>query len=310
MPRSARPPDEGRLIQLVYYGYVAGSRLALALPEKLAYALAHGIGAIQARLSKRKRAIVAKNISRIVGEPPDSPTVQRLVVAAFKSYARYWLETFRSVREPGEFFLERYQCPTAYKLDEVVSRGKGAVVAVSHLGNWDASGAWAAARGNRLVSVAEVLKPRRMFDFFLEHRSRLGMKIYGAERGVTDKLVAEAESGSVVAILGDRDLKGAGPKVEFFGEPVTFPAGPASVALRAGVPLIVAGTWSSVTNDGKRGWFTEMSGPYELPEERGPDAVQQLTEIVAADIERFVARRPEEWHVFGPFWPSDRNGGP
>jgi phosphatidylinositol dimannoside acyltransferase len=306
VPASKRPPDEGRLIQVVYYAYVGASRLAQAIPERLAYGIAHTTGTLMAKLSRKKRAIVERNISRITGEPPDSIRVQSLVVAAFKSYARYWLETFRLVRAPREFFLERFQCPDEYKLDEMAARGKGAVVAVGHLGNWDAAGAWVGARGQRLVSVAEMLKPRRMFEFFADHRARLGMKIYGAESGVTAKLVEEVERGSIVAILGDRDLKGVGPKVEFFGEPTTFPAGPASVALRAGVPLLVGGVFSIVLGDGRRGWYTEISGPFELPEEKGPGAVQQLTEIVASELERFIARRPEEWHVFQAFWPEDR----
>jgi KDO2-lipid IV(A) lauroyltransferase len=304
---SKRPPDEGRLIQLVYYAYVGASRLAQAIPERLAYGIAHSIGILHSRLSRKKKAIVARNLSRITGEPQDSPRVQRLLTAAFKSYARYWLETFRLVRAPSGFFLERFQCPDAHKIDEVVARGKGAVVCVSHLGNWDAAGAWAGARGHRLVSVAEVLKPRRMFEFFIDHRERLGMKIYAAEAGVTAKLVKEVEDGSVVAILGDRDLKGRGPKVDFFGEPATLPAGPASVAIRAGVPLLVAGVWTTVLPDRKRGWYAEISGPFELPEEDPSGAVQTLTEKVAEELERFISRRPEEWHVFQPFWPADRN---
>jgi phosphatidylinositol dimannoside acyltransferase len=294
------------LIQLVYYAYVAGSRLAQAIPERAAYAIFHGIGALVARLSRKKRAIVERNLVRITGEPAASPRVQRLVVAAFKSYARYWLETFRLVRAPKHFFLERFHCPDEYKIDDAIARGKGTVVCVSHLGNWDAAGAWVGARGQRLVSVAEVLKPRRMFEFFAEHRARLGMKIYAAEPGVTTKLVEEVQNGSVVAILGDRDLKGVGPKVDFFGEPATFPAGPASVALRAGVPLLIAGIFSTKLEDGRRGWHTEISGPFELPAGGGAGAIQELTETIAAELEGFVARRPEEWHVFQPFWPADK----
>jgi lauroyl/myristoyl acyltransferase len=306
VPSKKRPPDEGRLIQLVYYAYVAGSRLAQAIPERLAYFIAHSAGAVHARLSRKKKAIVERNLSRITGEPPESPRVQRLVVAAFKSYARYWLETFRLVRAPKEFFLERFHCPDEHKLDDVAARGKGVVVCVGHLGNWDAAGAWVGARGQRLVSVAEALKPRRMFEFFAEHRARLGMKIYAAEPGVTSNLVQEVERGSVVAILGDRDLKGAGPKVDFFGEPATFPAGPASVAIRAGVPLLVAGVWTTKLGDGRRGWYAEISGPFELPEQGTAGAIQELTEIVTKELEGFVARRPEEWHVFQPFWPADK----
>ena len=139
------------------------------------------------------------------------------MVESYRSYARYWLETFRLVREGKEFFLERFQATGAENLDGVLARGKGAVVVVGHLGNWDAAGAWVGARGNLLVTVAEVLRPRRMFDFFVAHRSRLGMRIHPAQVGVTRTLIREVNDGAVVAILGDRDLKGTGIEVDFFG---------------------------------------------------------------------------------------------
>jgi phosphatidylinositol dimannoside acyltransferase len=302
-----RPEGEGRLLQVVYFAYVALSRLALALPERVAYGVARGAGAVAARISKKK-TFVARNLAHITGKPANSPEVQTLVEEAFKSYARYWLETFRLVREGREFFLERFVCKNEHHLDEVLGRGKGVVVVVGHLGNWDAGGAWVGARGNRLVTVAEVLRPRRMFEFFADHRARLGMTIFAAERGATIKLIKAVEEGAIVAILGDRDLKGRGPEVEFFGERVTLPAGPASVALRAGVPLLVAGVYGTLQPDGRRGWEAVISAPIELPEGRGPDAVKEITQQVARHLEEFIARRPEEWHVLQPFWPSDRGG--
>jgi lauroyl/myristoyl acyltransferase len=300
-----RPQDEGRLLQLVYYAYVAFSRVALAMPESWAYRLASVAGSVAARRSKR-RDQVARNLARITGRPADSPETQALVVEAFRSYARYWLETFRLVREGKEFFLERFQATGAENLDGVLARGKGAVVVVGHLGNWDAAGAWVGARGNLLVTVAEVLRPRRMFDFFVTHRSRLGMRIHAAQVGVTRKLIQEVNDGAVVAILGDRDLKGTGIEVNFFGAPTTLPGGAASIALKTGVPILVAGVYGEVLSDGRRGWSADISTPIELPEETGSAAIGELTQKVGAKLEDLIARRPEEWHVFQPFWMEDR----
>lgn len=303
--RGRRPPEEGRLLQLIYYGYVAGSALARWLPERFVYAVADTLGAWAGRRSK-KREQVAKNLARITGQDAASPRVQVLVTEAFRSYARYWLETFRLVREDRDFFLERFRCPDEHKIDAVMARGKGAIVVVGHLGNWDAAGAWVGATGRRLVTVAEVLKPRRMFDFFVDHRAKLGMTIYPAQPGVTSKLAEEVETGAVLAILGDRDLKGKGPQVSFFGEPTTLPAGPASIAVATGIPLLVAGVYSARFDDGSRGWTARISDPIEVPSAGGRAGVVELTQEVAVRLEEMIAAHPEEWHVFQPFWLSDR----
>ena len=227
-------------------------------------------------------APVEKNLSRVTGLVPGSQRLDRLVIEAYRSYARYWLETFRLVRETREFFLERFQVFNEERLDEVLARGKGAVVVVSHLGNWDAGGAWVGASGRSLVTVAEVLRPRRMFDFFAAHRAKLGMTIWPAEAGVTRKLVEAVEAGDIVAIVGDRDLTGRGPEVQLFGAAATLPAGPAFVALRGGVPLMVAGIYGVKRADGRRGWEAHIGEIIELPAEPTTDVIPLLTAQIAA----------------------------
>ncbi|MCA1704562.1 MAG: hypothetical protein LC808_15385, partial [Actinobacteria bacterium] len=104
---SKRPPDEGRLIQLVYYLYVSFSLVARWLPERVAYGFAHSAANVQARRARGKNTQVEKNLARITGLQPGSPELHKVVREAFRSYARYWLETFRAVREGADFFIER-----------------------------------------------------------------------------------------------------------------------------------------------------------------------------------------------------------
>ena len=301
---SARPDDESRLLQLVYYAYRAGSGAARALPEKLVYGTAHTLGTLAARRSKR-RPLVTRNLARVTGLDEASAELAAIVDDAYRSYARYWLETFRLVKETPEFFLDRMHVKNGENLRAGESRGKGTVAVVSHLGNYDAAGAWAASSGLDLVTIAEVLRPRRMFDFFVEHRSKLGMRIHPSQSGATDVLADEARAGAVVAILGDRDLKQRGPVVDFFGEPAHLPAGPAIVATKAGAPIVVAGVYSRESDDGTHGWYLEMGEPFDVA--TGPDAVEVTTQRIARELESHIKRSPHEWQaVFQRLWIADR----
>ena len=302
----SEPSEEGLWTRATYFLYLSGWRLARALPEGLAYGLANTAGTLAARLSRRKRAIVERNLARITGDHPGSAQLNELVLESFRSYARYWLELFRLRPEDSDVLVERFRVHNLDRLDDVLARGKGAVVVVAHLGNWDAAGAWAGASGRRVATVAEILRPRRLFDLFCEQRRRLGITVFAAERGVGAKLVAAAQDGGMVAILGDRDLGGRGVEVDFFGARATFPTGPASIAVRAGVPILVAGVYGVRRTGGERGWEAEIAEPIELPEGSGRDALMDVTRHVAAKLEAFIARRPEEWHVFQPFWIEDR----
>ena len=306
MPRRRRPADEGRLIQLVYYAYLFFSWLARWLPERLAYGLANTVGTFQARRGRDRATQIERNLTRITGLPMGSAELHEVVAEAHRSYARYWLETFRAVRADADFFLQRFTSTGDELIDEQVAAG-GSLIFIGHLGNWDAAGAWAGARGWKVVTVAETLRPRRMFDFFVGHRERLGLTIYAAEKGVTSRLQEAVGPGVVVPILGDRDIKGTGLEIPFFGEPATFPRGPAVISLRTRVPLLFAGIRGVRHADGRWGWDVEVSGPIALPADRDdPDAVREVTARTVALLEDYVRRYPTEWHVFQPFWTADR----
>ena len=119
-------------------------------------------------------------------------------------------------------------------------------------------------------------------------------------------MATAVEEGAVVPILGDRDLKGTGVEVDFFGEPATFPRGPASLALRTGVPLIFAGIRGMRLDNGKWGWAIEFHPPIELPPADDPGSVDKLAREGIGQLEDYIRNHPAEWHVFQPFWTADR----
>lgn len=145
-----------------------------------------------------------------------------------------------------------------------------------------------------------------MFDFFVEHRARLGLVIYPAEPGVTARLTEAVEQGALVPVLGDRDLKGTGVEIDFFGERATFPRGAAAIAMRTRVPLMFAGIRGRRMDDGRWGWGIDINPPIDLPPEDDPNGVDNLTRIAIGQLEDFIRAYPAEWHVFQPFWTADR----
>jgi phosphatidylinositol dimannoside acyltransferase len=296
--------------EATFYAYLALSHVALALPEPLAYGFARLAGRAAYSIARTRRTQVEKNLARITGHPIPSAELRACVQLAFEAYARYWLETFRHVRETPEFFLERFECEGLHWVDEARARGSGVIIVGAHLGNWDAAGAWAAASGRPVTAVAEVLSPRRLFDFFVAHRERLGISIEPASAGVIGRLKAAVDEGRIVAIVGDRDLRGRGPQVSFFGEPAPMPAGPALLGLRTGAPIMVMGVHGSRRADGRRGWKAQILEPIDPADYSGPNALSELTQQVARRLERLIAAHPEEWHVFQPFWSADRPSRP
>src|SRR5207248_9564553 len=123
-------------------------------------------------------------------------------------------------------------------LTDALALGKGAILTIPHLGNWDLGGAWLGLRGVPITAVAEPLDPPELFDWFVSFREALGVKIVPLTGAAGTAVLRALHAGEVVGLICDRDLVGGGAEVTFFGERTTLPAGPATLALRTGAPLL------------------------------------------------------------------------
>jgi KDO2-lipid IV(A) lauroyltransferase len=103
-----------------------------------------------------------------------------------------------------------------------------------------------------------------------------------------------------VALLSDRDLKGRGIPVRFFGEETTLPAGPASLAIKTGAPLFPV---ASYFRDG--GHHVVVRPPIAIPEGKRSEVVKSVTQSLADEFEKLIQEAPDQWHLVVPNWPSD-----
>ncbi len=116
--------------------------------------------------------------------------------------------------------------------------GNGVILVLPHLGGWEWAGRWIAEQGHPITVVVEKIEPPELFDWFVDLRSKLGMTVVPLGAGAGTTVMRALNDNHIVCLLSDRDLKGGGPEVEFFGERTTMPAGPATLALRTGAPIL------------------------------------------------------------------------
>ena len=287
------------------FQYTAMERVAMRWPPLVAKVIFQAYGYLTWRLLPNLRDVVASNIARVVGRPAESDLVQAATREAFGLYARYWYDTFRLRVMPKDEINERFKVDGLENIDDALHAGTGAILALPHLGNWDAAGHFLAVNDYRLCAVAERLPNRRVFELFLRHREDLGMKIVPLDSGTRTgpELVSLLADNWLIALVADRDLTGRGVDVEMFGATRKLPAGPALLSLSSGAPLLACQIYTTDS-----GWHCRIGRPLEL--ERTGDMradVTALTRAVAAEFERAIAAKPTDWHMFQPAW-GDRPG--
>jgi KDO2-lipid IV(A) lauroyltransferase len=287
-----------------YFAYRAGAEVARALPEPIGAPMARGVarGVGLAFMRSRVRQ-VERNLRRVYGPGFGGAALRRAVAATFDSYGRYFYELFRLPGTPKQWIDAHTDITGAEHIAAAIAAGAGVVLALPHLGNWDFAGAWLAGQGYTVTVVAEPLEPPELFEWFVETRRRLGMRVIALSPSAGSEALAALRSNEALCLLCDRDLTGDGVAVEFLGERTTLPAGPATLALRSGAPLLPVGCYFGP--DGRH--RIHVLEPIETRRVgRIRDDVSRVTQELADRFADLIRAQPEHWHLLQPNWPSDR----
>ena len=287
------------------YGYKTASALARSLPGPITAASASMLGVVFAQGMRGRRAMVERHLRRA---RPDisSLGLRRLVQASFDSYAQYWVESFRLPSLSKAEVDAKFSYEGMEHLYDAREDGKGCIIALPHLGGWEWAGRWIADRGVPTTVVVEPLEPPELFEWFVSFRRELGMNVIALGPHAGSEVLKALRANHVVCLLSDRDIQGGGIEVEFFGERTTLPAGPATLALRTGAPILPV----AVYNRPGGMHHGHVRPPLDLTRQGGlREDVARITQVLATELEALIRKAPEQWHLFQPNWPSDPGYG-
>ena len=276
--------------------YFLGWSVVRRISEKSARSFFKKIGKwMYARDGKSVKRL-RSNLSRVFPEM-ESAKLEDLLRRGVLSYMRYWMETFRSPDWSRERILSTVTVSNEHLLLDPIKQKTGVVVSLPHAGNWDHAGSYFCIKGARLVTVAEVLKPRELFEKFLAYRQAIGMEVLPLDSRAFPTLMQRARDGKLIALVADRDLSSSGIDVEFFGGIARMPAGPAIVAIRTGIPLVTA--FVSYTDTGIHVDLREILIPSGADEAARVKATVQLCADNFADG---IKNSPQDWHMMQRIW--------
>ncbi|RAY17202.1 phosphatidylinositol mannoside acyltransferase [Actinomadura craniellae] len=297
-----RPPSRDEATDALY---ALGWTVVRKMPERAARQV---FMAIADRTWRRRGAGVRqleKNLCRVLGKDAVDAEVRALSRRSMRSYLRYWLEVFRLPEMSRERVLAGMRITGHEALFEALDSGRGAVVALPHMGNYEQAGAWLVYQGYPFTTVAERLRPESLFDRFVAFRESLGMEVLalGGGNGATvfGTLARRLRAGGCVCIVADRDLTESGLEVEFFGRPARMPGGAAALAAQTGAALFPATLWYEGEHWGAR-VHEEIPVPAEGTRQ---EKARAMTQGVADAFAAGIVAHPEDWHMLQRVWLED-----
>jgi len=298
-------------------------RNAAKIPQPLARALANRAADVAWRRRGKGVRRLESNYAKV---RPDLSEVgiRELSREGMRSYLRYYYEAFTAQAASAEQLRHRVRLVGREHVAKVIDGEASAVLAIGHMANWDVAGAWGSQHLAPVVTVAERLEPPELYQKFLEFRQLIGMEILTlGDPGVFDTLVQRASGTAgtrVIALVADRDLTSRGVEVDLAGHRARIAAGPATVALAAGIDLIpVVLYYEPLTGERRRlagapwGVVMEVHPAVPVPEfdaslseadqHRAQVAamMQGWADVIGAGIQRHTA----DWHMLQRVFVED-----
>jgi len=245
---------------------------------------------------------IAANLDQVLG-PCGFFRRQRRIYATMWSFAWCLTERYERLATDRGFDvravgLEHWQSATA--------NGRGCVLVTAHLGLYEVGSMMPATVERRHVHlIREPETDPRAQAFIRESVRSVETELYSMHFQSEDPLqgvflLDALRRGEIVAMQGDRPRAGGRTvTAPLFGRPLPLPAGPASLARAATVPLLPV----FAIREGRRRYRVVFAPPIDprAGGDRQKD-VADATVRAAQAVEQAVRSAPHQWFVFRELW--------
>src|SRR5437879_11608485 len=210
-----------RLGSLSGLGYSAGARALRVVPAGVRHAVAAPGGMAWFWLSGAQRSAALDNYAAALGRDRNDPDVARVARRAFQNYGRVLMDFLLLGSLTPSELIARMTNDGRENLDAALAGGRGAIMAVPHMGSWDMAGSYAGALGYRIAAVAERF-PGSLNEAVVQTRQRFGLNVIMLGRSAVREITDALKANSIVALLCDLE-QGPGVPVRFFGRQAVVP---------------------------------------------------------------------------------------
>ena len=176
------------------------------------------------------------------------------------------------------------------EVEKAMTRGKGLILALPHLGAWEIIGMWGSLK-YPMTSLYRTPPISQMGDLMRTGRERFGAKLVGADNKGLRVLYKALENGEMVAILPDQvpSSRGASVFAPFFSIPVSTMVLLSRLASKTGATVLFA--YAERLPHG-RGYHLHF---LPVPPEVGQGNLEASATAINAMVEKCVRAAPEQY---------------
>ena len=292
-----------RMRHVVEYALLrALTALINLLPYRVALGQAGGLAALARGPARRRLRTAEARVAEVFGERY-SPAERRAIVRrAWRNLFCNGVEMMRVPRITPRWIRRVVAYQGAQTVVDSMRDGRGAVIAVPHMGNWELAGASTQIFGFRMMTIARRQKNLLTNAYINRMRERIGVEAWEREGRDFFGLVRGLKEGKVLAILPDVRAKANGIQVRFLGHTAHIPSGMALFARESGAPIVPS--YALRVGWGRHAWkcFPPIWPDPSLDLQTD---LARLTQHVMTCFDQAIQEHPDQYFWFNKRWLLD-----
>lgn len=291
-------------------GAVFGATVALVrrLPRWASYAIGDAATWLAVRTMPVTRDALMDNLRPVL--PDASPrALAQATRSTFKSYARDTVDFLRALDHTEDEARALFTLTPEYlpRFQDVLARGRGAILVTGHFGNWELGGLMMTRVLHLPLTIVAMAEANVEVNEIRKHiRSRLGVDTIEVRQALDTalRLRRHLSGNGILAMLMDRHLGRDRVQVSMFGRPVWFLRTPALMGYLSGAPLLPC----FIHRDPGKPYAVYLGSPIFVETDRPrEEAIQRAAQAFADELSRNIQRHPEYWYQFYRYWDAQRD---
>jgi Kdo2-lipid IVA lauroyltransferase/acyltransferase len=270
------------------------------LPEGTALWFGRQLGRSAFHLDREHPRVALQNLMLAFGHEKSEEEIRTIAKRTFQHLGMTAIEFFRIPGMDLETFRERVTVEGLENVRELLdNREKGALLLLSHLGNWELMGLLSKVLGYPISVIARPVKKNPWVDQMVsEIRGAAGLEVIFTEKASRKVIHALSRKGLVGILIDQRAKRSEGIWVDFFGKKAPTTPSLAILAMRTGAPVIPV----FMVRDGFKKHRVLIQRPLEIVKSGDIQRdVETNTQRINQTLESVVRRFPDQW-----FWVHRR----
>ena len=276
---------------------------AKIIPQRLAYAIGDLVGDLFFYVIRTRKKVALNNLTQCFGSEKSKQEIKKILLRHYRHLGRVLMEFARIPLLKRETILEQIPIKNIEYLREFLSQDKGMFVMSGHFGNWEYMAAAIANVGPQLYCIFKEQKNLAVDNVIKQFRINVGMIPFKVRGEAAKGILKVLREKGVVLIVNDQDAGRKGEMIDFLGKPASTSRGPALIAIKHRVPVIMA--------FGVR----ERDGFIKIHLEKFPDieqfsndehGVRQFLIEYNKIVEKYIRKYPEQWFWMHRRWKTQK----